>query len=210
MPRTDKNFSSPTEEEQKESDQLALIEDAAASAAGSQELEPLQESAALNKLLLRNARQSNNVISQKTGIPVGEVAERLTALLDNPGWRDDLMEEKLALKEVSMLLDEIRERMSRKNVDDEAWAQMARMQLQTLRTILEQLDKRRKAVDGQLALVTRLQAEVFGAAIRLAQERAVLNIQRRYPELDPEVIYAEFEDALPGAIDYVEAHIDEG
>ena len=173
------------------------------------ELEPLKESAALNKLLLRNARQSNVVISQRTGIPVEEVAERLEALLNNPDWRNDLMEEKLLLAEVSMLVDDIRERMSRYNVEDEGWASMARVQLAAIRTMLEQLDKRRKAVNGELALVTRMQAELFAQAIRLAQERAVLNIQKKYPELDGEIIYAEFEEALPGAIEFLENHVDE-
>lgn len=196
--------STPTEQELSDSTELQRVEEQA-----SQGLEPLRESAALNKMLLRNARQSLEVIHQKTGIPVGEVAERLTALLDNPDWRDDLMEEKLLLAEVSMLVDDIRERMTRYNVEDEGWASMARVQLAAIKTMLEQLDKRRKAVNGELALVTRMQADIFAAAIRLAQERAVFAIQQKYPELDGEIIYAEFQDALPGAIEYVESHIDE-
>lgn len=173
------------------------------------ELEVLEESPAINKLLLRNARQSFNIIAKVTGIPAEEVGERLVALLDNPGWRDDLMEEKLLLAEINMLVDDIRDRMSRTNVEDEGWASMARVQLAAIRTMLEQLDKRRKAVNGELALVTRKQAELFGAAIRLAQERAVFNIQKKYPDLDAEIIYTEFEEALPGAIEYVENYVQE-
>lgn len=172
------------------------------------ELEPLQESAALNKLLLRNARQSLVVISQKTGIPVDEVSERLTALLDNPSWRDDLMEEKLLLAEVTMLVDDIRDRMSRYDVEDEGWASMARVQLAAIRTMLEQLDKRRKAVNGELALVTKGQAELFAQGLQLAMERAAFTLQKQFPDADPELIYEVVESGLPEAIEYVEAHVE--
>lgn len=107
-----------------------------------------------------------------------------------------------------MLIDDIRERMSRFGVEDEGWASMARVQLQSIKTILEQMDKRRKAVDGQLALVTMMQAQLMAEAIKLAQERAILNIRLKYPDLDTEIIYAEFEEALPLAIEYLEARAD--
>ena len=99
MPRP-KEASTPTVEEVEEKNALAVIERNAESG-----IEPLVDSPALNKLLLRNARKSFNEISQITGIPVGEVAERLTNLLDNRTWRDDLMEEKLLLAEVGMLVN---------------------------------------------------------------------------------------------------------
>jgi hypothetical protein len=202
MPRP-KITSVPTPEEVEEHTALAVIERNAESG-----IEPLVDSPALNKLLLKNARKSFNEISQITGIPVGEVAERLTTLLDNRTWRDDLMEEKLLLAEVGMLVDDIRTRMSRFNVEDEGWASMARVQLQAIKTLMEQMAQRRKDVDGKLSLVTMLQAQLMAEAIRIAQERAVLNIERKYPELDPDVIYAEFEDALPEAIAFLEARAD--
>ena len=202
MPRP-KTTSAPTPEEVEEHTALAVIErDAEAG------IEPLIDSPALNKLLLRHARRSFTEIAAITGIPVGEVAERLTTLLDNRNWRDDLMEEKLLLAEVGMLVDDIRVRMSRFNVEDEGWASMARVQLQAIKTLIEQMANRRKAVDGKLSLVTRLQAQLMAEAIRIAQERAVLNIERKYPDLDPDIIYAEFEDALPEAIAFLEARAD--
>lgn len=202
MPRP-KITSAPTPEEVEESTALAVIEQNAESG-----LVPLVESPALNKLLLKNARRSFAEIAEITGIPVEEVAERLTTLLDNRNWRDDLMEEKLLLAEVGMLVDDIRTRMSRYNVEDEGWASMARVQLQAIKTLMEQMANRRKAVDGKLSLVTMLQAQLMAEAIRIAQERAVLNIERKYPELDPDIIYAEFEDALPEAIAFLEARAD--
>ena len=195
----DKTVSSPTTSEIEELDAIEKIQRDAEKG-----LAPLEESPELNKLLLRHARKSANMVQKLTGIPAAEVAERLTALLDTPSWRDDLMEEKLLLAEISMLVDDIRERMSRYGVEDEGWASMARVQLQAIKTIMEQMDKRRKAVDGQLKIVTQMQAQLMGEAIRIAQERAILNIQKKYPELDVEIIYAEFEEELPHAIKFLE------
>lgn len=195
----DKVLSMPSEAEKEEWTEEQRITDDAEKG-----LPPLEESKALNKLLLRNARQSPKVIEQKTGIPADEVAERLTALLNNPDWRDDLMEEKLLLAEVAMLVEDIRNRMDRHGMDDEAWASMARVQLASIRTLLEQVEKRRKAIDGQLSVLTLQQAQLFAEAIRIAKERAVLSIQKEYPELDPERIHAAFEDELPRAIEFLE------
>lgn len=199
----EKTISLPTAGEMAEYDETQAIEMNAASG-----LAPLAESPVLNKMLLKHARKSPAEIEKITGIPADEVAERLMALLDNRSWRDDLMEEKLLLIDVTMLIDDIRERMSRFGVEDEGWASMARVQLQSIKTILEQMDKRRKAVDGQLALVTMMQAQLMAEAIKLAQERAILNIRLKYPDLDTEIIYAEFEEALPLAIEYLEARAD--
>lgn len=199
----DKVPSTPTDEEVEEKFEIEQLELNAEKG-----LVPLEDSPALNKLMLRHARMSFNEISAKTGIPAEEVAERLTNLLDDRSWRDDLQEEKLLLVEIGMLVDDIRTRMSRFNVEDEGWASMARVQLQAIKTILEQMDRRRKAVDGQLAIVSMMQAQLIGEAIKLAQERAIFNIQKRYPEIDVEVIYAEFEEELPKAIAYLEARAD--
>lgn len=202
MPR-EKISSTPLPEEVDEAAAITLLEQNA-----EQGLVPLEDSPALNKLMLRHARMSFNEISAKTGIPATEVAERLTNLLEDRSWRDDLQEEKLLLVEIGMLVDDIRTRMSRFNVEDEGWASMARVQLQAIKTILEQMDKRRKAVDGQLSLITKMQAQLMAEAIKIAQERAILNIQKKYPELDVEIIYAEFEEELPKAIAYLEARAD--
>lgn len=164
----------------------------------------LVDSPELNKLLLRNARKSSNSIQAITGIPAAEVAERLTALLDTPSWRDDLMEEKLILAEIGLLVDDIREKMTQYSVEDEGWASMARVQLAAFKTMLDQLNTRRKAIDGQLAVVSQQQAHLFAQAIKLAQERAVFNIEKKYPDLDTEIIYQEFQAALPAAIQYLE------
>lgn len=197
-----KNPSIPSDEE------LAEVHDEQAITLSARKgVEPLVESPALNKMLLKYARRSPNDISDLTGIPADEVAERLTGLLETGSWRDDLQEEKLLLAEVGMLVDDIRIRMSRLSVEDEGWASMARVQLQALKTLMEQVEKRRKAVDGKLALVTLQQAQLMAAAIRLAQERAAFELVKKFPQIPEEDIYAEFEEALPAAIEYLESKV---
>lgn len=205
MPGKPKIQSRPTEDEAD-----ALFEDrqlALAIVDKSTDLETLQDSPALNRLLLKNARKSFDEISKMTGLPVGEVAERLSTLLDNRDWRDDLMEEKLLLAEMGMFMDDVRERMARSMVDDESWASMARVQLAAIKTMLEQLASRRKALNGQLATLTADQARMFADAIKLAHDMTIRALEAKYPDIDTDVIYAEFEEALPQAINYLENKI---
>lgn len=197
MPK-EKSTSFPTDEEWAERNAEQEIELAAR-----KELAPLVESPALNKMLLKNARKSLADISKLTGIPVDEVSERLTVLTESGSWRDDLQEEKLLLLEVGLLVDDIRTRMGRLSVEDEGWASMARVQLAALKTLMEQVDKRRKAIDGKLALVTLQQASMMVEAFKMARDGAILSLKKKYPELDEEILYAEFDDALIPAIEYV-------
>ena len=169
------------------------------------ELEPLAESPELNQLLLRNARRSAREIEIITGIPAEEVGERLDRLLDSGSVRDDLQEEKLLLLEVADLISSIRKRSEDAYVEDEAWASMARVQLAAIKTLLEQLEKRRKAIDGKLATITAEQAYLFAQTIKMAHEIMLDSLAQKYPDLDREIIHIEFEEALPKAIVQLEA-----
>lgn len=172
------------------------------------ELEPLVSSPAQNKLLLRHARKSIPEIAEITGIPANEVAERLYDLtVAGVNWRDDLVEEKLLLNDLAQLLDDVREKMTGWDVEDEGWASMARVQLQTIKLMLEQLDKRRKAVDGDLAKITEAQAKMVASAFEVAQEMAVRQIEKEHPEWDVEVVRTTLRDVLPAAIEEVEGHV---
>lgn len=165
--------------------------------------ESLADSPALNRLLLRNARKSFSDIAAATGIPVGEVAERLSTLLDNTSWRDDLMEEKLLLAEMSLLMDDVRERMNRTGTEDEAWASMARVALATIKTQLEQLNTRRKVLDGKLSALTLIQAQMFAEAIKLNNQLTIEALAVKYGIAEQEV-YAEWEENFPKAVAYLE------
>lgn len=173
------------------------------------ELVPLVSSPAQDKLLMRHARKTIPEIAELTGIPSAEVAERLHELVVvGVNWRDDLIEEKLLLNDLAQLLDDIREKMKGWDVEDEGWASMARTQLAVVKVMLEQLDKRRRAVDGDLAMVTEAQAKMIATAFGVASEMAVAQIQKAHPEFDSELIRTTLEDVLPAAIQEVENHVE--
>lgn len=184
-----------------------LVLHAAINSGNTTELEPLIDSPAMNRLLLKNARKSPAQISQITGIPVGEVAERLEKLLNSTSLRDDLMEEKLLLAEIAMQVEDIRERTSRIGIDDEAWASMQRVQLAATKTMLDQLDKRRKAVDGKLSLLNAEQAQMFADTIRINNKLTAETLAARY-DISEDEVYAEWEENLPTAIAMLEARVD--
>ena len=164
----------------------------------------LVSSPALNKKLLRNARKSIREIAEETGLPAEEVAERMSNLLAERNWRDDLMEERLLLIEMGQLIEDIRERM-REASTDEDYGSMARAQLSAIKLTMDQITKRRKALDGELASVTMAQARLMGEAIKIAMERAVLTLEQQFPEINGEAVRVAFEDALPGAMAVVDA-----
>lgn len=172
------------------------------------ELEPLISSPEQNRLLLRHARKTLPEIAELTGIDVREVAERLHDLtVVGVNWRDDLIEEKLLLNDLASLLDDIRDKMNKYDVDDEAWASMARAQLNVVKVMLEQLDKRRKAVNGDLAMITEAQGKMIAGAFEVAMEMAVVRIQKEHPDWDHVVIRTTLQDVLPAAFEEVESHV---
>ncbi len=198
MPK-EKSYSTPTTDEWEDQEQEAEVIEAAWLG------KDLVQSPAVNRLLLKNARKPISDITKITGIPEGEVAERLSALLDNPAIQDDLMEEKLILAEMAMQVTEIRERMQRRDLDDEAYASMARVANQSWKNMLEQLNVRRKNVDGKLKLVNEAQGQLIAMAIELAMERAVFTLEKKYPELEASVVRAAFDEALPAAMQHLDS-----
>lgn len=184
-----------------------LVLNAAIRSGDPADLEPLLDSPAMNRLLLKNARKSYTQIAEITGLPVGEVAERLEKLLNSTSMRDDLMEEKLLLAEIAMQVEDIRERTSRVGIDDEAWASMQRVQLAATKTMLDQLDKRRKAVDGKLAILTAEQAQEFVNLVRMNNEITAQSLAAKH-DIPIEEVYAEWEENLPRAIEAMEARVD--
>lgn len=160
-------------------------------------------SPALNRTLLRNARKSAREIEALTGIPAAEVAERLSALLDDVNYRDDLIEEKLLMSELSDLVADIRDRLD-SALSNEDYVALARAFTQNAKIILDQIEKRRKHVDADLSRVTHAQAKLMAMAINVAMEKSVLDLERMFPGVDPDVVRQVFEKNLPAAIQMLE------
>lgn len=172
------------------------------------DIAPLIDSPALNKKLLKNARQPINVIAERTGLPAGEVAERLMLLLDATNWRDDLLEEKLLLYELQVLTEDIRARMKTASTDED-YGSMARAQLASIKLMLDQLDKRRKLIDGDLATLTQAEAKIVASAFEVAMEMTVQRLLTEHPGWDAEVIRTTMTEVLPFAVAAVEKHVND-
>lgn len=168
------------------------------------ELEPLQKSIVIDRLLLRNARKTYKEISELTGIPTDEVAERLMMLLDETPLRDDLIEEKLLLHELGELVETTRDRLTTATKDED-FGSIVRAQTATIKLLLEQIDKRRKAIDVDLATLNEAQARHVATAFGVAMELVLLKLEEQLPDTDKEVIRVTFREVLPDAIERVEA-----
>lgn len=167
------------------------------------DLEPLEKSIVLDRKLLRNARRSYNELALITGLDPEEAAERLNALLDQSVIRDDLLHEKLLLFELGELIESTRERMDGATKDED-FGGMVRAAVSGIKLTLEQIDKRRKAIDGQLAKLSDEQAKQVAAVFSVAIELVIAELKKELPEQDEEVIRVTFERVLPDAIDKVE------
>ncbi len=170
------------------------------------ELEELQDSPQLNRLLIRHARKSPAEIEEITGIPAAEVAQRLEVLLNNSSIRNDLMEEKLILAEINLVVEDIRNRMGGYVKEDEGYASMARVAIAAHKLQLDQIDKRRKAIDDKLSLISEREAALMMAAIRMARELAIAKLQIQFPEAEEEIIYDIFEESFDEALKHIEAN----
>ena len=171
------------------------------------EVAPLVSSPELDRRLLRNARKSPAEIELLTGIPAAEVAERLSALLDQRNWRDDLMEEKLLLVQAQDLIHDLQTRLTSAE-DTEAYVALARVLTTNVKMLLDQIERRRKNVDSDLQRVTVAQAQLMANAITIAAERAVLELEKMFPEVPSETVRSAFEGGIPEAIKLLEAKSD--
>jgi hypothetical protein len=162
----------------------------------------LVSSPTLDKRLLRMARRSPNEIEAETGIPASEVAERLTRLLDQRNWRDDLLEERLLLTEVGELIYDLRQRMQGAE-DTEAYVALARVLTTNVRTMLDQIERRRKVVDADLSKVTEAQAKLMAMAFSIASEKAELDLRKKYPEIPQEAVHLALQQGLADAMTMV-------
>lgn len=168
------------------------------------EVAPLISSPELDRRLLRHARKSPAEIERLTGIPADEVAERLSILLDQRNWRDDLMEEKLLIIQVQDLIHDLQNRLTEAESAEE-YTMLARVLTTNVKMMLDQIERRRKNVDADLQRVTVAQAQLMANAISLAAERAVLELERMFPDVPPETVRSAFERGIPEAVKLLEA-----
>lgn len=158
-----------------------------------------------DRLILANARQPIEKISELTGIPAELCAERLEYLLATPDHLTDRMEERLLLLEMSSLVNTAREKMN--NVGEDNWADVANVALRGYDSQAKRLDERRRANEMEIDKITQAQAWRMIEVLRIAMEAAGNEITELYPEFDPMDINRAVAKALPAAREQVKEHI---
>ncbi len=163
----------------------------------------LVSSPQLDRRLLRNARKTAREVEEITGIPAEEVAERLTHLLDEYTYRDDLVEEKLLLVELGEVVYDLKDRMNQAE-ETEEYVALARVMSTNVRTMLDQIERRRKAVNIDLNKITEVQARLMAMAFTVAAEKAELELRKRYPNIPQEEVHEVLADSLQDAMLVIE------
>jgi hypothetical protein len=163
----------------------------------------LVRSPQLDKRLLRMARSSAREIEEATGIPAAEVAERLSVLLDDKLYRDDLVEEKLLLVELSDTIRDLRDRMQGAD-NTEDYVALARVMSTNVKTMLDQIERRRKAIDVDLMKINEAHAKVIAMALEVAAEKAEMQLREEFPEVPRETVHLIFQGAFLDAVTVVE------
>lgn len=164
----------------------------------------------IDRMILQNARLSYLEISEKVGIPVGEVADRLHSLLRSRDHLSDRQEERLLIIEMDELIEEMRNRMSASQ--DQFFADIAAVTLRGYEAIAKRLDARRKATEADISEITRAQGEMFLAIMLDAVNRVATRLEELHPDLDFDIrgeIEEGFAIALPEARDEVNKRVRE-
>lgn len=164
----------------------------------------------IDRMILQNARFSYVEISEKVGIPVGEVADRLHSLLRSRDHLSDRQEERLLIIEMGDLIDEMRNRMSASQ--DQFFADIAAVTLRGYEAIAKRLDARRKATETDISEITRAQGEMFLAIMLDAVNRVATRLEEIHPDLEFDIrseIEEGFAIALPEARDEVNKRVRE-
>lgn len=164
------------------------------------------KSSVTNELLLKYARNSPEVIEQKTGIPAKEAMSRLAEILRSRDWLSEKMEERLLMIELADLITSVRERMD--NAAEENYADLAGAALRGYETIGKRLDARRKLTEEDIARISAAQGDMMMQAITTALDLTAEFVRKLHPDIDLEDDLREgFKNALPEAYAIVRDNI---
>lgn len=164
----------------------------------------------IDRLILQNARLSYMEISEKIGIPVGEVADRLHTLLRSRDHLSDRQEERLLIIEMDELIEEMKGRMSASQ--DQFFADIAAVTLRGYDSIAKRLDARRKATETDISEITRAQGEMFLAIMAEAVNLVATRLEELHPDSEWDIrgeLEESFAYALPQARDEVNKKVRE-
>lgn len=147
----------------------------------STDLVGVKERSAIDTMLLGNAKKSLSEISRLTGIPVADVSERLSVLLEDRGWRTDRQEERLLLIELEDLIEDSKQKLKDAQMSD--YASIGRLVMSQMKFMMERIDNRRKLLDADLNQLTVNNARAFGSAYDIALSHVVKGLMMLHPEI---------------------------
>lgn len=156
----------------------------------------------LDKLLLANANKSLEEISALTGLSPEDAATRLSQLYEDRGALVDLYRERQLIEDLYDIYEELRAKAASAAQRNSAGLYNALRQILTL--MFERLEKARSRNQQDLTTVNEFHARIMVEAISLAFEKALFELQKRYPEVDRDELQNIMEEALPLALESVD------
>jgi len=156
----------------------------------------------LDKLLLANANKSLEEISALTGLSPEDAATRLSQLYEDRGVLTDLYRERQLIEDLYDIYEEVKQKAASAAERNSAGLYNALRQIITL--MFDRLEKARNKNERDLTTVNEFHARIMVGAISLAFEKALFELQKRYPEVDREELQTIMEDALPLALESID------
>lgn len=126
------------------------------------------------------------------------VRMRTREMLSAGDWLDALEQERAILKLAQKNLAALNKQAL--SLDS------AKVQLSYVREILERLEKRKRAADEDLDRLYQAQARIMSQAIALALEKALFELQKRYPTIEEGELRVVLSESLPEAVAVLSAH----
>lgn len=155
----------------------------------------------LDRLLLSEARNPANSIAdiaEVTGLTPEQAANRLSELYTEKGALTDLYRERQLLEDVYSIYEDIKERAQNASERNQAGLYNALRQMIAL--MFDRLEKARNANKRDINTVSELHARIMIEAVSLAFEKALFELQKRYPEIERDELTEIMGEALPLAL----------
>lgn len=158
----------------------------------------------IDRQILKNARLSYAEISEKTGVPVHEIGERLERLLQARDHLTERQEERLLIIEMGDHIDEMKQRADA--ASDQFYGDIAAVILRGYDSIAKRLDMRRKATELDIAEITRAQGEMFLGILNESINMAATRLEELHPDLEFD-IREELEEAFSEVLPFAAAEV---
>lgn len=159
------------------------------------------ERSELDRLLLSEARNPANSIvdiADATGLTPEQAANRLSELYSEKGALTDLYRERQLLEDVYSIYEEIKKRAENASERNQAGLYNALRQMIAL--MFDRLEKARNQNKADINTISELHARVMIDAVSLTFEKALFELQKRYPEIERDELTEIVEQALPLAL----------